>query len=327
MERQPDSTISADDHTRLVVKYDGPGVYGTMDLAEFIPALEALRETIVLSSQDLNHGAVEPRVLITTETKASSYEFVLVFTQVAQAASNFLNTPDALHSAVEIGKAVFGENGVIGLAKFLFSVGDKDVEKVVLGDGNVQYITRGIGNTVNATTIVNNYYIATSQADRLISKKAIRDGMWPAIKPVTKAGIESVSFTPEGAKPQKVTTSEAKAFEPSPLEKILEDDSWRTHEELVVVIKPSFDAKKTWKLAIGEEEFGALMQDSKFQAQVLRREVLFGKGDQLRVLLAVRRYKSKGKRRKNPEYIVAHVFEVIPPPDAISGPEQLSLGA
>jgi hypothetical protein len=88
------------DQTKLIVKYTGSAVEGTMDLAEFVPALEALREAILLSSQDLNRGAVEPRVLITTETKASSYEFVLVFLQVAQAASNFLNTPDALHSAI-----------------------------------------------------------------------------------------------------------------------------------------------------------------------------------------------------------------------------------
>jgi hypothetical protein len=152
-------------------------------------------------------------------------------------------------------------------AKFLFNVPEKDVEKVVLGDGNVQYNVRGIGSTVNANTTINNYYIVTPEADKLFSKKAFRDSLWPAIRPVTDPGIESVSFTPEGEKPQRVTTREAKAFEPTPLERVLDDDTWKPSEEIVVVIKPSFDANKTWKLAIGEEEFGAVMQDSKFQAQ------------------------------------------------------------
>lgn len=302
MEAKGQWTISeTDDRTRLVVKYDGaPIVNGMMDLGDLVPALDSLRKTLVFASNDLNHGASQARVLMTTEVREGSYEFAIVLAQIFL--GGMLGT--TVINAVDIGKAVFGENGLLALLKILRGTPDKDVQEVKLGDGSVQFSIKGRGNTVNITQIV-----VPPPTAQLYHRKYIRDRLWGEVEPITKPGMRSVSFQPADGKPEVITPREAEAFRPQPLEKLVDKDDFEMLVEVVDVIKPSFDERKKWKLAIGDNVFGAVMGDTRFQRKVQKREILFGTGDKLEVRLGIRKHKNK-----NPDYVVDEVLDVIRPP-------------
>lgn len=297
MEQKRDWTITeTDDRTRLVVKYDGaPIVAGMMDLADLVPALDALRSTLVYASNDLNNGAAQARVLMTTEVREGSYEFVIVMAQML--VGNMLGT-NALN-AVEIGKAVFGEYGLLPLLKFLKGAPEKDVQEIKRGDGNVQFSIKGNNNTV---------IVVPPEAAQLYHRKYVRDRLWGAVQPVTKPGMRTVSFQPEGDDPEVITPDEAEAFRPLQIEKVLEEDKFELVREVVDIVKPALKEHKKWKLAIKETVFGAWMRDLGFQNAVMRREIMFGAGDKLDVRLGVRKHKNK-----SPDYVVAEVLDVIRP--------------
>ena len=290
------SITESDDWSRVVVKYDGaPIVAGTIDLSDLVPALDSLRRTLVFASNDLNHGSSQARVFMTTEVREGSYEFAIVLAQMLK--DGTLAT--GAKSAIEIAKIVFGESGVLALLKRVGGAPEKDIQQVKRGDGNYQFSVKGNNNTL---------IVVPPETAQLYHRKYVRDTVWGAIQPVTKPGMRSVSFQPPDEKPEVITPADADAFKPVPLEKILEDDSFKIVPEVVDVIKPSFDERKKWKLAIGDNVFGAKMGDLHFQDQVMRREILFGTGDKLEVRLAVRKHK-----KANPEYVVAEVVDVIRP--------------
>lgn len=307
MEQKGDWTITeTDDRTRLVVKYDGaPIVAGMMDLADLVPALDAIRKTLVAASNDLNHGASQARVAMSAEVKGGSFEFAVVLFQLA--AHGVLGTE--IKTAVEIGKAVFGENGLVPLLKFVFGKSEKQMEETKLDNGSILVKVSGIGNQVNVTQQI----IVSPETAQLYHRKYVRDRLWPAVEPLTKPGMRSVSFQPADEKPALVTPKDAEAFRPPAIEEILDKDSFETVEEVVDVIKPSFDEHKKWKLAIGDNVFGAIMGDTRFQNAVMRREILFGTGDKLEVHLGVRKHKNK-----NPDYIVDQVLSIIRPNEQLN---------
>ena len=290
------SVIESDDKTRVVVKYDGkPIVEGSIDLSDLVPALESLRRTLVFASNDLNHGATQARVFMTTEVREGSYEFAIVLAQMLKDGTLVAGAK----SALEVAKTVFGENGLLALLKRVGGAPEKDVQEIKQADGNIQFSVKGNSNTV---------IVVPHPTAQLYHRKYARDSVWGAIQPVTKPGMRSATFQSAGERPEVITAADADAFRSLPLEKILEDDSFNIVPEVVDVIKPSFDENKKWKLAIGDNVFGAKMGDLHFQDQVMRREILFGTGDKLEVRLGVRKHK-----KANPEYIVAEVLEVIRP--------------
>lgn len=293
------------DKASLRVKYSGDALsLGAMDLAELVPALNALRRTLVQASALLNRGLVKPQVLIQANTRAGSYEFVLVLLQALAHDSATLTT---VHTAVEIGKLVFGENGLVNLLKFLRGARDQDVKQQKLDNGSVAFSVGGVGNNVNVT--INNTFVVTPEVAELYRRKDVRTELWPAVAPLEEPGIGSVEFAPESAAPSAVSSAEAEAFRPLTLAEEFSEDSFDTSEEIVEVVKASFDEHRRWKLRLGREVFGAIMADMEFQSRVDQRLVLFGHGDKLRIDLAVRKH-----RAGDAEYFIRKVHEVIRPP-------------
>lgn len=312
--RRPQSNVS--DEAELIVTYSGEAIaQGLMDLSDLIPALNALRKTIISASFDLNHGSVEPKVLISAETRVGSYEFVLVLVQTA----SHPGLLDAVRTSAEIGRLIFGDSGLVGLIKFLFAAKGKEVTQNKRADGSVEFKVGGLLN--RAVVHVHNNFIVPEDVARLYARRDLRAAFYPAVEPVTDGGIHKVRFAVENDG-TSVTTDDVNAFLPETLPEPLRlevdslDDSYVATEEVLDVIKPSFADNQRWKFGLGNESFGAVMSDMEFQRKVHGRQVLFGDGDKLRVILHTRRYKD-GKR---PHFNVAKVLQHL------RGPEQLSLG-
>lgn len=297
------------DKSPLTVKYSGKAIAGgLMDLDELLPALGALRLTMVSAAQELNHGVAEATVLIDAETRAGSYEFTLILAQAASQAHLF---GSAIHSSFEITTLLFGDKGLVGLLKFLLGLDDKEVAQSELRDGSVQFTQKGIGNKTEVH--VHNTFVVPPEVAKLYRRKDIRANLYPAIEPVTTAGIDKVSFS-TATSTEQVTKEEAKAFVPAALPIVSHDDSFRVTEEVVNIVKASFDDNRRWKFRLGVDVFGAKMADMSFQRKVHRREILFGDGDKLRVELHARHYQDAAYT----DYFIARVIEYIP------GPKQLS---
>ena len=256
----------------VMVKFSGEALTGgTMDLADLVPALASLQRTIVLADRDLNHGATTPRVLITADTRAGSYEFVLLLVQMAIDSGAHAGL---FHLASTTLKAIFGENGLIALVKKIGGKSDREVSQTTLDNGSVQFNIPGSGNTIN-NTIIN--MIVSPETAELYNRKEIRSSIWPTVAQTKKPGVNGVSFKTLGDS-VAVSSEEADAFRPIDTPDLIDEDDFNITTEIVSIIKPSFDVNKRWRVAIGEREFGALMQDSKFLAKVQRREYLSIKG-------------------------------------------------
>ena len=220
-------------------------------------------------------------------------------------------TLTTIRTAIEIGNLVFGEHGLVGLLKFLGGARDQDVVQQKLDDGAVAFSVRGIGNSINIT--INKTFVTAPEVAELYRRKDVRNEIWPAVAPLEEPGIGLVRFSPESAEPTSVSSGEAEAFRPLSLAEEFSEESFDTSEEIVEVVKASFDERRRWKLRREGEVFGAIMADMQFQSAVDHRRVLFGHGDKLRIALSVRKH-----RTGDAEYFIKKVYEIIRPPTQTS---------
>jgi hypothetical protein len=307
LETHPGYELSQDsDRTTLVVKYDGVLLKsGVMELDDLLPALAGIRSAMLLASQDINRGDVQARVLISANIRGASFEFTLFFFQMLSTVSNLL-TMDNIRSAADIVNSIFGENGLVSSIKQLKASPKQPVTKTELPDGSVRIEVHGNNNVVQNTIIV------TPEVATLYGDQSVRESVLNAIMPLAKNGIETVSFSPP-ASGTNVSSSDVDSFLVDRPEQLEPLDSFGTTDEVVTVIKPSFDNRRRWKLQLGDLVFGAKMEDHHFQSSVMRREVLFGTGDRLKIRLARRTHKAK-----ETEYFVVHVYDFLRPPQQMT---------
>lgn len=300
MENKLHTSLSAlPDQSRLIVKYSGDALTdGVMDIEDLAPALSALRRTIVISAGALNSADTDPHVFISAETRAGSFEFIVI---AAQALTNMLlANADHIKSSVEVVKTVFGEGGVVELIKMVGGKRDEDVHQAPLPDGDIAINVSGSNNSISVTK---NVFV-------LSKNTAVREALWEAVEPLTKPGIASVSFDPPDSHVD-VSTNDATSFR-LPSVTLTNKDEFAKSSVIVTVIKPAFAEGRRWRLLLGDKPIGALMEDKVFQSKVMRREILFGTGDKLRVELATRTHK-----KKETEYFIERVHEVIRPPEQL----------
>jgi hypothetical protein len=294
----------------LTVRYRGPGVdSGRMSIDEFIPAVRGLERMLRRSSIILANGEdLSPEIFISANFKRSSFEFHIILEQATTAAIALMAS-DGATSAKHVVSGLFsGARSLIELVKAMKGA-DKEKLTRVSNEHGVQYnfTINGDNNTINVSDTV----------ARLEQDPVVRAALEPVIEPLLTQGVDEVGFlTDSGEPPSEVKKDEAGYFVIRSKARLV-DDSFRISERILTVVKPSFLEGRTWKFKDGDEEFGALMDDTAFQRDVIRRAVLFGTGDQLVVTLAVRMH-----RAKKPEYRVINVNGIIRPDDP---PEQLRL--
>jgi hypothetical protein len=288
--------VDSEEAATLTITYSGEDVNdGEMAIDDFVPAIVGLKRlfersaTIIAGEQMLTTTSVKENF------KKSSFEFTLALSNVVPAVVSFIQSDNGVKAREILSHLFSGAHSVVETVKKLKGEGSDQTIKTSQKDGSLQIIVKGNNNviTVNPTVA------------KLIQDEELRETLLPIVRPLRVKRIDHIklrpSHDPEGS---TVDKQEAKYFLPAAIKKPLNEDALTTTEEILEIIKPSFERDIRWKFRLGNLLLGADMLDDGFLRKVRRREIRFGKGDRLHVLM---------KTRKYPDHSDYFIVEVLRP--------------
>jgi hypothetical protein len=281
---------------QVEIVYDGPAVeQGTMDVFDLAPALFALGRLFERINEIASPGEGKVRVDVRSDNRRGSFIAGIIVDHTLLDTASQILLGRGLATAASL-VTLYG--GLMKLIKFL--QGRK--AKLTIREGNVTVsIDNSVDNSVHNTTstVINIYNDA-------VARQAIAD----VVKPLTKPGIERFEARRENEVLETVNRDELQYFNVD-LEQDEEEPKVVEDDEVLEIVKPSFEDKYTWFFSNGTAHFDAKIEDQEFLTKVERRELNFGKGDRLEV--RIRRTQTSGKKLKT-QYSVVKVLRHIPAP-------------
>lgn len=257
----------------IQITYDGDPVdSGLMDVRDLAPALLSIGELCRDANRLINGTDSEVSVRVNADFKKGSFsiDLDLARTLIEQARNLLTGKGVDLDNLINL---LFGAGGLIAILKLL--KGEKDPVTTRIEDGNVRIEVKGKNNHVTV-----NPHVVPLLRDPQIRKSI--DGL---VRPLNKDGMKTFSVRRGKKTLQTVKRAEAKY--------LLEDGSSIndssdaqnvTRTAYLEIIKISFKQQNQWTFSDGSGTFGASIEDREFLKKIEHHE-MFGKGDQLKVLL------------------------------------------
>lgn len=277
------------------LSYQGPALEeGRMSARELGPALISVAQVLERSSQILygEKGALQVDVRGNFRRGSFGVEFV-----AASGAADLLQGLSlkelAALSAI-VGLSLEGAKTLIGVVRW---IAGRKVEKIEERGDEVVLRIRGDEITISLKLY------------QLLDDETVRKGLQGLVEPLKEPGVEALEISEGGQPATRITREEAKSFN-APIGKESAEVSMDESTAVVEVVAPTFRQDNKWRLAQGDTSFHAAMLDEEFLGLVDRHEVVFGKGDALRVRMVTY------TRRENNEYRyereITRVIERIP---------------
>jgi hypothetical protein len=165
----------------------------------------------------------------------------------------------------------------------------------------------------------NNQITVTREVYVLASSPTVRKAMADALRPLNGTQIDQFQVRDHGTPIETVVRDDAPSFRVPATEQVAQQsDGSGVREQLVEVIKPSFNRELRWVLSDGGEgRLGALMKDGSFLERVESGQRTFGKGDLLRVIL--RSTPHVGPQGLHTDYEVLKVIDEFDAPRQLGG--------
>jgi hypothetical protein len=291
--------------TTFEVVYDGPALDdGRMPVRDLAPALLALGDLFVDAS-----GVVHPRqppVALKIKATAEGSFVIDLLLEAPGVWDNFVNlfSSDGASALVNFRDAVLGTAGLFWLVKQVAGRAIKSKEDSP-EPGHIR-ITLNDGTTLDVPADVL----------LLFESLPVRGKAREVVQPLTRDGIDRVSFRSDREKTVEIEKQDLSAYAIPEVEEVpvLE----RETEIVVSIVGPVFLDDNKWRLTDGEQTFYAKIDDRQFLNDIDRGVESFRKGDMLQC--RVRRVQTRRGDTLHSDYTVIEVQEHIP------REEQLQLG-
>lgn len=292
---------------KIVIVYDGdPVEKGTMDVRDLAPSLLSISELCHEVNRQVHGDDSNISVRVRADFKRGSFGVDLEVVQTwLERVRTLLNDPNT-QTARTVIELVFGGGGILALLKWL--KGEENPTSTSLESGNIKIEVSGR----------NNHIEVKPQVASLAKSPKIRKYVDGAIRPLSKAGMKKISVKKGRKTLQTVKRDEATYLLTGQQDEVVvqEGDSVQevTRPAYLEIVKLSFREDNKWNFGDGSGGLiPASIEDHDFLEKVDRHEYLFGKGDQLKVILRTRTTRmSSGKYQA--DHTVTKVLEFIPSP-------------
>ena len=279
------------------IKYNGEALADhTIDINDLAPALLALSDII----QEANNIANDDRSRISVKVKATETGCFQIWIQAAQSLTDqtvsFLG--GAHITALVNLLAMLGFVGcptAIGLIALIKKLRGRQPAQVKEIDSGTLEIETDSGSVV-----------VTKIEWEMYQSRTIRKSVYQLLKPLEKAGVETVEFIDEEKHSVSVVKSELKSYvlpeeERQMLEELPLRDTW------VNIVHLWFAADHKWKFSEGENSWTAEIKDNDFIVKLLKGETSIHANDFLKVRVKQTQF-SVGADIKS-EYEIVKVLE------------------
>jgi len=280
------------------IKYDGEALADhSIEINDLAPALIAVSDLI----QEANSMANRGDSTISVKVKATETGCFQIWIQTAQMTSDDLVKMLASDKSIALGMLLFyigfvggpeKLTGLIGLIKRLCGKAPKKITQT--GENELEIETESGSVTISKLEW------------EMYKNPKIRQAAYNIIKPVEKAGVETVEFIDGDKTPSKITKSDAKYFvPPAEMEETLQES---IREVYVNVVQMWFKDGYKWKFSEGEGEWNAEIKDQKFIERLLKDEISIHARDFLKVRVKQTQY-TVGSTVKS-DYEIIEVMEI-----------------
>jgi hypothetical protein len=294
------------------VAYDGPALAtGTMDVRDLAPALLALGELCERSNKVLNGERANLTVHVRTGFKPGSFNIDLAVIQAFIDQAKAFLVGDGVTAALNLA-------GIIGLASaagvsllqlFRYLKGKPAVNATTLKDGSVRI------TFIDATMVVRQTIVVSGEVVKLYNDPAVRAAAKKVVAPLEREGIDVFQVKDEhGSVVDEITKADLPAFSEEVAQRRVTGSDLET---VLQIVKPSFDERLKWVFSDGTTNFFADIEDDVFFAQVQNRQLRFGSGDLLRVVMHVESFINESGQISNIRTI-REVLEHVQPPRQIT---------
>jgi hypothetical protein len=276
-----------------------------MRAADIGPAIIGLSKMISQTTRIL-YGD-ETKVTVEVEADFERASFGMEFFAVSQAADmlpslNFDQLLAIARTLGIIGSGVAGvSGGVMGVIKLLKWLKGRHPARVEVHD-----------NQATITNIHDESVTITINELRAASDPDIRRGLESLVGPMESEGVEAVELNVAELPPERISRDERDSFTAPVL--LGEAVGKHVSEAILEVVAPTFREQNKWRFAQGEASFYAEMLDEHFLERVARHEVVFGKGDALRVEMEVETTRVEGELKFVRR--ILRVIEHLPAPQS-----------
>lgn len=280
---------------RFIVVYDGPALAEhVMDVKDLAPALLALSEAFHQAQHVLTPDT--PQVNLSIKAfDGGSFEIVMLLTETAGMLDAALDILTGRHVAAVGGLATL-TGAVWGSIKAIKWLGGRKIKGAREMPGGRFMLIADDDTTLEVqSTVV-----------PLIRDVEYRRRVTEVVKPLGQDGIDVFRVTDEELR-VALSSDDLPAFAAPD---VPDEDLGTSHRETTLqLLGVEFDSRK-WRFTEGATPLSAAIEDERFQHQIERQEITFGKNDLLRVRLRTRQYRDASGRLKA-EHAVEHVIRHI----------------
>lgn len=260
-----------EDRKKLIVAYDGSALEDhTMDIQELAFALVGLGDVLTEANNLLNKGSCKTTVKVSSGFKTGSFEIHLVMQQISDHLAFFGTTPQLLGISTILTLLGFGLTGMNGLIQFIKKIKNNKIKSIKELEDEKISVTFIQNNITENVIIDKKVYILYEHTD-------LRNSFKKVLKPLETEGIDSFEIRNDKKEIlEKIDKSEAKYFEITPSEDVINDNITDMYLNLVNV---SFKDGNKWKLSNGDNEFYATIEDEEFLHKINTNLISFSKSD------------------------------------------------
>ncbi|MCA3738054.1 MAG: hypothetical protein IM673_08365 [Phenylobacterium sp.] len=242
-------------HVRTTIRYDGPALAGhEMDVQDLAPALLALADIVQTANRNFNGSAASMKVLVNADVEQRCFQIDISLVQsILDQAKGFF-ADDHVKTAEDIAKAiglvVGGGVGLFKFVKWLSANREAGTRLEVRTEGGITVVINGDGNSINVPT----------DTYRLASDPVIVDKIKKVVRPLRRAGYETLSFVEGEHIVDTVDKEDARAITDAP-----NNLAEATNEDIVEIrgpirIKtPQYEGSAKWTVMSGGRAIDVVM--------------------------------------------------------------------